>query len=152
MTQAPQTVLDMLVLVTVPFESTLNILWVTLGVAAVCAAWRAAYLRAASNRPKRFQVLCVVLVVAALFPFISSTDDIVRLQELRTQQQQSGPADGRAHDNLVRLYEAMDAPIAGEFHRLVVTFSSVPLVSEPVQAVRDRAIPHTAGRSPPTLS
>ncbi len=133
-----------------PLESTLNAAWVFLSLIAVGTAFAAAYLRSGALRSKRFQVLCVVLIVAALFPYISSTDDALRMQYLRGHEHQTNPTDNRNHDNLMRLYEAMDAPVVAEPVAIVMVLFLITLVSVSALQPMDRAVPQLSGRSPPS--
>jgi hypothetical protein len=132
----------------VPLESTLNALWASLGFLAIAGAIAAACIRQNAARSKRLQVVCIALVVSALFPYISSTDDALRLQYLSAQQ--SSSSENHGHDNLMRLYEATDAPIAGQIYSLAIALFTLYLVSYAVVSGLDRSIPQRAGRSPPS--
>jgi hypothetical protein len=135
----------------VAVESTLNTAWALLGFLAIAAAVGTAHVRSHAVRSRRLQVLCVALVVAALFPYISSTDDALRLQCLASQQQ-GNTNESRSHDNLMRLYEAMDSPVAAQLHEFAICLFTFAFVVLPVLSALDRTAPRVVGRSPPVFA
>jgi hypothetical protein len=95
----------------------------------------------------------VALIVAALFPYISATDDLVRSESLSTQQDQSHSSSGSKapNSNLIRLFETLDSPLACRTCILTLTFLAVWVISIPAANRDGRVAPSYAGRSPPQL-
>lgn len=132
------------------FETILNALWLLLGLTALLVL------------PRRLQggrssVLCgigVSLVVATLFPVISASDDVIRIQHLeRFHESQHSTRNTTSHkratDSLIRLYEAMESPLAATPVRicfiLFFAFLTVPLC----EAYARQGTISAIGRSPP---
>jgi hypothetical protein len=112
------------------------------------------------GRPRRgrSRVLCSIgvgLIIAALFPVISASDDVIRIQHLERQHESSdhGSQSGhkRSNDNLIRLYEAMESPLAATPVRisfvLFFAFLTLPLC----EAYARQCTIARSGRSPPAL-
>jgi hypothetical protein len=138
----------------VQFDTTLNIVWFLLGLFAVASGVRTASRRAGGSRrwPRCLHALAIALVVAALFPYISASDDVVRVERFSsTHHHDQLPDHKKKGDNLIRLYEVMDAPLVCEVQRIVLTLAFIALVALPVVAHVERAAPLIAGRSPPSL-
>jgi hypothetical protein len=92
------------------------------------------------------------LIVAALFPYISATDDLVRSEDLTNQHTQDHSSGKKTpNDNLIRLYEALDSPLLSPTCAFVLTFFAVWLVFLPVAKCAHRIAPTCAGRSPPLV-
>jgi hypothetical protein len=132
----------------VAFENILNGVWLLLGFIALIA------IRARSTK-SRSPVLCcigVALVIATLFPIISASDDIIRIQHLERgheSQSQRSNSHKRTTDSLIRLYEAMESPLAVTPVRVCfVLFFAFLIVSLCNPDVRQRTIAQS-GRSPP---
>lgn len=98
-------------------------------------------------------VIGVALIVAALFPYISATDDLVRSEDLPNQhtQDHSSPTKKTPNDSLIRLYEALDSPLACTTCAFVIAFFAVWIVFLPVAKRAHHIAPACAGRSPPLL-
>lgn len=94
-------------------------------------------------------IIGVALIVAALFPYISATDDIVRTEDLATHHGQNHSGKKTPNDNLIRLYEALDSPIVSPACAFVMTFFAIGLVFLPTVKRAYRVAPACAGRSPP---
>ncbi len=134
------------------FDTALNLVWVLLGVVALTSTIRASTRSSASNRSAAcLHVVGVALIVAALFPYISATDDLVRSENLSTQDRDHSPGKKTPNDNLIRLYETLDSPLACQTCVLVLTFFAVWLVFLPAAKRDCRVAPARAGRSPPGL-
>jgi hypothetical protein len=96
-------------------------------------------------------IIGVALILAALFPYISATDDLVRSESLATQQDRGhAPAGKQAPNNsLTRLYETLDSPLACRTCTLTLIFFALWTVSTPVTKRDQRIAPDFTGRSPP---
>jgi hypothetical protein len=134
----------------VHFDTTLNLVWLLLGLWALASTARASYRRAQGSAPKWLHVVGVGLIVAALFPYISATDDILRIEQYTAQHDQQHNSGKRSHsDDLIRLYETMDSPLVCRTSEIVLTLSFAWLVFTPVLKRIDRSTPFITGRSPP---
>lgn len=140
------------------FDAFLNVAWLSLGLVALCLTSRVAFRRDRPTRAPRWLLLVGVgLIIAALFPYISASDDVLRIDGSQQLEQTAGHHDGTKapknspRDNLLRLYETMDAPLVCQVACLTLTFCFVAFVfSYGVRGV-DRDTPGFAGRSPPYL-
>jgi hypothetical protein len=112
---------------------------------------RSALFRNAKNHSSAWlHIVGVALIVAALFPYISATDDLVRSENLAHQDRDHrSPAKKAPNDNLVRLYETLDTPLACAACTLTLTFFAVWLILVPFIEREHRTAPTRAGRSPP---
>jgi hypothetical protein len=138
----------------VHFETTLNLAWVFLGLWALAATARAAFRRPAVTRPvsKCFHVVGVALIVSALFPYISATDDILRIDQFNSQHdRQHHPGKQNKSDDLIRLYETMDSPLVCRTSEVVLNLSFEWFVFAPILQDTERIAPFVAGRSPPSV-
>jgi hypothetical protein len=135
----------------VHFEAALNVLWFSLGLLALANAIRTAWHRTAAGRraPGWLHIIGVALIVAALFPYISATDDILRIEHINTQQSPRHPAKQSQKDGLMLLYQTMDSPLVCQAPEVALNFFFISLVVMPVVALTDRSAPSEAGRSPP---
>lgn len=135
------------------FETTLNVVWLGLGFLALANTIRMALDKRHAPRRGRawLHIVGVALIVAALFPYISATDDILRVEQLNSHEHAQHHGKQNGSDNLIRLYETMDTPLVGHVSEVEVTFSFVSLVPAPVPNAIDRVAPFEAGRSPPSL-
>ncbi|HZS53744.1 MAG TPA: hypothetical protein VFA65_05030 [Bryobacteraceae bacterium] len=134
------------------FDTALNLVWLLLGATALATTIRAAIHRDRTNRtPTWLHIVGVALIVAALFPYISATDDLVRSETLSTQQDQSHSSSGSKapNNNLIRLFETLDSPLACETCTLTLTLLAVWVIFIPAATRDGRVAPSYAGRSPP---
>jgi hypothetical protein len=130
----------------VHFDTALNSIWFAMGLLACAGAIRA------TRRSSGFRVAGIVLVVAALlFPYISATDDVVRIERLRGQTSHSSSSQRGPTDDLIRLYQTMDTPLVCAVVRLSLTLFFVLLIATSVVRRIDRSAPFESGRSPPRL-
>lgn len=133
------------------FVAALNALWMVLGLLALAGTLHTVLRRKDSERsaPRWLLVVGVGLIVAALFPYISASDDVLRIDHDQTQQ--AGHQHKHKTDNLMRLYEAMEMSVICRIQPLVIGFTFLALVL--VFAVREvvRIAPSIAGRSPPAF-
>lgn len=135
-----------------PFETALNLVWMLLGLLALGCTAHAEFRRSPEQRraPAWLHIVGVALIVAALFPYISATDDIVRIEHFSSQHDPH-----RSHhkhsknEDLIRLYEAMDSPLACPVSRVVLIFFFISLLFARPMRVIERIAPFEAGRSPP---
>lgn len=136
------------------FDTALNLVWLTLGIIALGCTIRLAFRRGSNGSVAWLHVIGVGLIVAALFPYISATDDIVRSETLSTPHDRHHSHSGKKapDENLIRLFETLDTPLACNTRVLVLAFFLVWMVSQPATE-RDRHFaPASAGRSPPALA
>jgi hypothetical protein len=147
----------------VHFEAALNLLWVSLGLVALAVTARsvrgrrhcaitAAYPRAGAAG--WLHVVGVCLIVVALFPYISATDDVLRIEHFNAQagQQHSKiPGKHSQTDNLILLYKTMDTPLVCTVREVVLVFFFISLVFTPVPRLLERMQPQESGRSPPAF-
>ena len=135
------------------FDIALNLVWLALGVVALSFAVRAALNARPANRSSAWlHTVGVALIVAALFPYISATDDLVRSENLTTQNRDHGRSGTKApNDNLIRLYETLDSPLACVTCTLTLTFFAIWIVFAPALKPYWRVAPSSTGRSPPAL-
>jgi hypothetical protein len=133
----------------VALETTLNVVWLFLGIVAVATALAAARVRGAGPHRKRLQILCVAVIVAALFPYISATDDALRVHHFSPESRSQQSGKHSPSDNLLRLYEVMDAPLAAAVYKLVVTLFLLAFTVPTLRLVLELSAPMHAGRSPP---
>lgn len=128
------------------FDTALNVVWFAMGVFACAGAVRA------TRRYGGFRIAGVALVVAALlFPYISSTDDVLRIEYLRDQRSHSSQSQRGPNDDLIRLYQTMDTPLVCAVLRVCLTLFFVLLVWTASVRHIDRDAPFESGRSPPRL-
>ena len=130
------------------FDTALNVVWCFLGVIALASAVRSGIRR---NRSGAWlHIIGVALIVAALFPYISATDDLVRSEDLSNQHTQDHSPGRKTHnDNLIRLYVALDSPLLSSTCAFVMTFFAVWFVLLLLVKRARRVAPACAGRSPP---
>lgn len=134
------------------FDAALNLAWGLLGLAALVRTIRASLGRSASqNRaPAWLHVVGVALIVAALFPYISATDDVIRIEHFSAQQSHhQHPSKKHGNNDLIRLYETMDSPVISPAVVLVFALFFISLVIAPFGTLLDRGERLESGRSPP---
>ena len=135
------------------FDTALNLVWLALGILALANTIRLAVVPASSDRkgPAWLHVVGVALIIAALFPYISATDDVLRINNFNSQQSHQHPGKQSRTDNLIRLYEAMDTPLVSHVCQVALTLLFAWLVFTPSISVFERIAPLRAGRSPPHI-
>jgi len=138
----------------VQFEAALNLIWLVLGVLALASTLRSRLngSRPAHHAPIWLHVCGVALILAALFPYISATDDMLRVQRMDVQQtrgQHQQPQKKGPIDSLLRLYEAMDTPVVCTVRQISFTLFFISVIISPVLRLISRSTPLKSGRSPP---
>lgn len=133
------------------FETALNVVWLAFGLCALASTARFVIRseRDARRGPAWLHIVGVALIVAALFPYISATDDILRVEHFNAQHDQRHPGKQNRTDDLMRLYETMDTPLVCRTTEIAMTLFFVALVFTPALRAIDRIAPFEAGRSPP---
>lgn len=136
------------------FDATLNLVWASLGLAAlVLMAWidyRNQGIRPFHSRLLRF--IGVSLVVAALFPYISATDDMLQIEHVATEMGGHDKRSQHQHLNdLLRLYDTIDNSLVTHGFSLSLALVFLSLVVNPVFRRCERSTPNYGGRSPPTV-
>lgn len=134
-------------------DATLNWIWLLLGLVAVASAAGSYYYRVGvSGRERKLSLLIgVAVIIAALFPYISSTDDSLRFDDLSAQHNQDHHPnkDSRVNGSLILLYEATDAAIPIQVFRLCVIWVITGLVVYRFFQGALASSPWVYGRSPP---
>jgi hypothetical protein len=139
----------------VELDLILNTIWALLGAMALTAV-SLVYARKRCLRPFRSRVLHVIgtaLVVTALFPYISATDDVVQIEHVRADAGQHGKESSGPHhhgNDLWRLYDANDHSIAQSGFYIAPSFAFVSVVVTTVVCLTETSVPQAAGRSPPS--
>ena len=128
-------------------DTALNLAWFLLGAMALVVTLGVS--RRASFSSKWLHFIGVAAIVVALFPYISATDDVLRIEHFNTQGPHSNGSKGKADDNLLRLYETLDSPLIGGTCHITFTLIFVSLLAAPIGRLIQRSIPLEAGRSPP---
>ena len=133
------------------FETALNVAWLLLGFLALACTAHAAFSRKREQRraPAWLHIVGVGLIVAALFPYISATDDILRIEHFSSQHDSHHSGKQTKTDDLIRLYEVMDTPLVCSVSEVALIFFFVSLVFAPLLRRIERIAPFQAGRSPP---
>ena len=128
--------------------------WLLLGVLALACTAHAAFRRRPEERraPAWLHIVGVGLIVAALFPYISATDDVLRIEHFSSQHNRSHHGKQSKTDDLIRLYEVMDTPLVCPVSEVALIFFFVSLVFAPFAKLIERIAPFEAGRSPPLLA
>jgi len=127
--------------------------WLVLGVAAVASTVRIVLREPVDSRraPAWLHIVGVGLIVAALFPYISATDDVLRIEQFKAQHDQRHSGTQSRSQSLLRLYETMDNPLVGRSPEIAITVFFVFLVFTPAPRPTYRIPPLQAGRSPPLM-
>jgi hypothetical protein len=134
----------------VQFETALNVAWLLLGLLALGCTAQAAFRDRGNRRaPAWLHIVGVGLIIAALFPYISATDDVLRIEHFSSQHDSRHPAKQTKTDDLIRLYEVMDTPLACPVSEVALIFFFVSFVFTPLARLIARITPFIAGRSPP---
>jgi len=135
----------------VSFESSLNAVWLLLGVCALTGTIRFSYSKRAFQARDQswLRVVCASLIVAALFPYISATDDVLGIEHLNEQQKQGGTTSTNQTNELMRLYQAIDTAVVTSSRQATLTLFFVMLVGTLLIQVVERSAPIQSGRSPP---
>lgn len=133
------------------FEAALNVVWLLLGVWALAFTAHAAFRRKPAYRRASawLHVVGVGLIVAALFPYISATDDVVRIEHFSSQHDSHHSGNQSKTDDLIRLYEAMETAWVSPVSQAPLIFFFIALVFVPLVTLIERIAPFEAGRSPP---
>ena len=131
------------------FDTALNLAWFLLGATALAATLKLS--RRASSGSRQLHLVGVAAIVVALFPYISATDDVLRIEHFTAQQTHTDGDKHKAGDDLLRLYETLDSPLLCGICRITFTLICFSLLAVPVQFLIRRSIPSEAGRSPPPL-
>lgn len=152
------------------FEAALNLLWIALGLIALAATARATVKRRrecisgqAIFPVKRcgrsvsapMSLIGICLVVLTLFPYISATDDMVRIEHFCAQtgcHHTNFPGKNDQTTTLIRLYQTMETSVVCAIPEISLVFYFIGLVFTPVSHAISRIQPREAGRSPPAFA
>jgi hypothetical protein len=138
----------------VHFDTTLNLVWLSVGTIALASTLRTTFRRRTfqKNVPAWLHIVGVALIVAALFPYISATDDVVRVEQFSGQHGHQSSGKRGPNDDLIRLYQTMDTPLVSSACQVSLTLFFVLLVVAFVTRRIDRSAPFESGRSPPRFA
>ncbi|MGA7413827.1 MAG: hypothetical protein WBW33_25350 [Bryobacteraceae bacterium] len=131
----------------------LNLIWLCFGAVALCAT-RGSRPIGESKRFRSFRFISVVLVISALFPYVSALDDTLQLAQLgpaagaRTWTQRRA-SDTHQANELVWLFESMGDSVLAPAPAILPRFSYFKLVNIPDFNELGRPSPPSLGRSPP---
>jgi hypothetical protein len=131
----------------------LNLSWLCLGVVAIFATRGSAPV-GETKRFRSLRFISVVLVLSALFPYISALDDTLQLDQLGRVASAGSLTQRRAPDchhanELVWLFESMGDSVLAPAPAIAPRFSYLKLVSVPEFTELGRPSPPSLGRSPP---
>ena len=136
------------------FDTALNLVWLSLGALAlartICVTFGQAAVRTPTSR--WLHIVGVGLIIAALFPYISATDDVLRIEHFKAQHDPRHQSKQTQNDDLMRLYETMDSPLVCPISEVSLVFFFISIVFTPVVRLIERIAPLHAGRSPPRLA
>ena len=123
-------------------ETTLNLLWVGLGLAALGTALCWEFRRRTSSAPLRLRrLLCVLVGVIFLFPCISFSDDLLSL------------GNGADNDHLVRLFlDLQNFEVPAHSPLPAVELCSSAVVVAPCHDTAEPNLLAPSGRSPPEVA
>lgn len=132
------------------FDVILNAAWLLVGLSALAIIQT----RVQKGKSRTLCCIGVGLIVTTLFPVISATDDLIRIQHLerihQAQHQNSGTSSHKsANDTLIRLFEAMDSPVISKPVEITFTTFFAFLFIPSSQAFARRRTIAQSGRSPP---
>ena len=145
------------------FDTALNIAWLLLGVGALvstlCLTGQRSLRRHSEQclAPKRrqmpqwLQLVGVASIVVALFPYISASDDVIRVANAQSQTEHQSSSPHTPVTDLLRLYEVSDAPIVSPVCSLAITFVFFALFVTTEKIVACRSTPKPSGRGPPSI-
>ena len=131
----------------------LNLIWLCLGVVAIFAT-RGSMPIGETKRFRSFRFISVVLVISALFPYISALDDTLQLAQLgpaagARNWTQRRALDAHPKNDLVWLFESMGDSVLAPAPAIAPRFSYLKLVTFPDFNELGRPSPPSLGRSPP---
>jgi hypothetical protein len=137
----------------VHFDTTLNLVWLAVGTIALASIVRVTLRRRKIQKDTRawLHIIGVGLIVAALFPYISATDDVVRVEQFSGQHGHPFSGKRGPNDELIRLYQTLDTPLVSSTCQVSLTLFFILLVVALVTRQIDRSAPFESGRSPPRL-
>ncbi len=129
-------------------------MWLCVGALALANTIRATFHRDPEKKraPAWLHIVGVALIVVALFPFISATDDVLRIEHFNAQHDRSHPNKQTQNDELMRLYQTMDSPLLCRASEIVLIFFFISVVFTPLATLIERIAPFEAGRSPPAFA
>jgi hypothetical protein len=135
----------------VHFDAVLNLAWLLLGGLALARTIRVTWCQSGVSTPKSrgLHIVGVALIVTALFPYISATDDVLRIEHFKAQDPSRHSTKHTQNDDLMRLYETTDSPLVCRISEVALVFFFISIVFAPVARVIERIAPLHAGRSPP---
>ncbi|MFL6452094.1 MAG: hypothetical protein ACJ746_31170 [Bryobacteraceae bacterium] len=135
------------------FDATLNLVWALLGALALARTLRSSrrVVRKSGRRRQLFEAVGVASIVIALFPYISATDDVLRVEQY-TSHHKHQQSPGGHHNNLLRLFEAADHTVVSPSSQVALTFVFLELVVVLPFWHLSRVAPQSSGRSPPLFA
>ena len=140
-------------------ETGLNILWVSLALAALGVLVLSEFGGRGTPVQRWMRALSVVLAAIFLFPCVSASDDLLSIQNLQftleTRGEVGNPLPHPSQNNekhnahLVRLFETLQHVQVATHYSLPVTLGCVGEVLAPPRVVCERRLHSLSGRDPP---
>ena len=133
------------------FDTALNVAWLLLGVLAFASTASATFSgRTVRTRKSRWlHIIGVGMIVTALFPYISATDDVLRIEHFNAQHSPGHSNKQSQNDDLLRLYEVIDTAVVCQVAQVALVLLFISVIFTPVARLIERSTPMYAGRSPP---
>lgn len=134
-------------------DSTLNLIWALLGFAGLAVAACSEFRHRLTRSPEKhfLNLVGTALIVTALFPYISATDNLLQIEHVSSH---SGAPERTSHDrqqtnNLLRLYDVIDTSLVSARCAFTLTFTFIANVVARTVQQAECGRPQPAGRSPP---
>jgi hypothetical protein len=93
----------------------------------------------------------VAIIVLALFPCISASDDILGFATLTPRSQQNSSVEDRVSAQLAGVLQSLEQIQISEVFSLVLALSFFGLITLSWFELRGRRLPTLAGRGPPAI-
>jgi hypothetical protein len=145
-----------------PLDTALNLVWLSIGAFALAslAVLERRLHRNSTSRARLLRLCAVLIVTVALFPAVSSTDDLFSFSLLNSQLGNHGGAGSSLPENpssrpdkaslqLVRLLETLEHYQVAAIYTLAFTLSCFAVVFAFVRDAIARPILCRSGRAPP---
>lgn len=138
-------------------DAALNLIWVGIGVSALGLLARSEFRNIHARTARLYRFASVLLVVLALFPCVSASDDFFCLSLLETHPAQHGgmgsPLPEDTHDSiyLTRVFGALDQVRPAAFFSLALALSFVTVVFVRPRVAASHTILSRTGRAPPSV-
>jgi hypothetical protein len=146
----------------VSLDTALNLVWLFIGAVALCFL---AFLEKrrychSTRRARWVRLVAVLVLTVALFPTVSSSDDLFSFSLLNSHLGKHGGAGTTPPENLkekagmllLRLLETLDHYQVSSIYTLSLALSCLAFIFAPYREVATCAVPSRPGRAPPRLN